>query len=228
MVPDELSRDDRGDPHEDAHRRPGRLRRRRGRRGAAVTAPPRPPTPRRGGRGRLDRLHRTSRPMTPPRPPGGDRRWDRQQRRARQRERRHLGGRGDHSPTATPSTYGSTRTMTSSSSRATTRPPTSDDGADHEDLPLGARSDRRGAGRSAALVGSTGAHRRRGAAARVVPARALPAAAGRRAGRPRPADFTTRIDHPYWPMRPGTTWRYVERGGGEVANVRVTSPTAPR
>lgn len=38
----------------------------------------------------------------------------------------------------------------------------------------------------------------------------------------RPADFTTRIDHPYWPMRPGTTWRYVERGGGEVAHVRVT------
>lgn len=38
----------------------------------------------------------------------------------------------------------------------------------------------------------------------------------------RPDDFTTRIDHPYWPMRPGTTWRYVERGGGEVATVRVT------
>jgi hypothetical protein len=33
--------------------------------------------------------------------------------------------------------------------------------------------------------------------------------------------FTTRIDHPYWPMRPGTTWHYVERGGGEVAKVRV-------
>ena len=38
----------------------------------------------------------------------------------------------------------------------------------------------------------------------------------------RPEDFTTRIDHPYWPMRPGTTWRSVERGGGEVARVRVT------
>lgn len=37
-----------------------------------------------------------------------------------------------------------------------------------------------------------------------------------------PADFTTRIDHEYWPMRPGTTWRYRERGGGEVATVRVT------
>ncbi len=36
-----------------------------------------------------------------------------------------------------------------------------------------------------------------------------------------PRDFTSRIDHPYWPMRPGTTWHYVERGGGEVATVRV-------
>jgi hypothetical protein len=35
-------------------------------------------------------------------------------------------------------------------------------------------------------------------------------------------DFSTRIDHPYWPMRPGTTWHYVERGGGEVAHVRTT------
>ncbi len=25
-----------------------------------------------------------------------------------------------------------------------------------------------------------------------------------------PADFTTRIDNPYWPMRPGTRWIYVE------------------
>ena len=37
-----------------------------------------------------------------------------------------------------------------------------------------------------------------------------------------PADFTTRIDHPYWPMRPGTTWRYVETGGGESQRVTVT------
>jgi hypothetical protein len=34
-------------------------------------------------------------------------------------------------------------------------------------------------------------------------------------------DFTTRIDNAYWPMRPGTTWHYVERGGGEVARVKV-------
>lgn len=45
---------------------------------------------------------------------------------------------------------------------------------------------------------------------------------GDQAVRLRPRDFTTRIDHPYWPMRPGTTWHYVERGGGEVASVRVT------
>jgi hypothetical protein len=25
-----------------------------------------------------------------------------------------------------------------------------------------------------------------------------------------PADFTTRIDNPYWPMRPGTRWVYRE------------------
>jgi hypothetical protein len=27
-----------------------------------------------------------------------------------------------------------------------------------------------------------------------------------------PADFTTRIDNPYWPMRPGTRWVYRETG----------------
>ena len=37
-----------------------------------------------------------------------------------------------------------------------------------------------------------------------------------------PADFTTRIDHPYWPMRPGTVWHLVERGGGETQRVTVT------
>lgn len=42
-----------------------------------------------------------------------------------------------------------------------------------------------------------------------------------------PADFTTRIDNPYWPMTPGTTWHYVERGGGEkqTVTVRVTGRT---
>ncbi|MGG5258695.1 hypothetical protein [Phycicoccus avicenniae] len=37
-----------------------------------------------------------------------------------------------------------------------------------------------------------------------------------------PADFTTRIDNPYWPMRPGTTWRYTETSGGETARVTIT------
>jgi hypothetical protein len=36
-----------------------------------------------------------------------------------------------------------------------------------------------------------------------------------------PADFTTRIDNPYWPMAPGTTWRYVEREAGEKQTVTV-------
>jgi hypothetical protein len=37
-----------------------------------------------------------------------------------------------------------------------------------------------------------------------------------------PADFTARIDHPYWPMRPGTVWRFVEREGAAVQRVTVT------
>ncbi|MBA3782123.1 MAG: hypothetical protein H0X12_09770 [Nocardioides sp.] len=37
-----------------------------------------------------------------------------------------------------------------------------------------------------------------------------------------PADFTTRIDHPYWPMRPGTVWHFVEHGDGETQRVTVT------
>ena len=37
-----------------------------------------------------------------------------------------------------------------------------------------------------------------------------------------PADFTTRIDNPYWPMRPGSRWVYeeTEDGGGEVGRLR--------
>ena len=33
-----------------------------------------------------------------------------------------------------------------------------------------------------------------------------------------PADFTTRIDNPYWPMRPGSRWVYRETDaeGGRV------------
>lgn len=38
-----------------------------------------------------------------------------------------------------------------------------------------------------------------------------------------PADFTTRIDNPYWPMRPGTRWVYRETDGeGGVQRVVVT------
>lgn len=43
----------------------------------------------------------------------------------------------------------------------------------------------------------------------------------------RPGDFTTRIDNPYWPMRPGTIWRYVETNDDETQQitVRVTHRT---
>jgi hypothetical protein len=39
-----------------------------------------------------------------------------------------------------------------------------------------------------------------------------------------PADFTTRIDNPYWPMRPGTRWVYLERSvsGGAPQRIVVT------
>ena len=33
---------------------------------------------------------------------------------------------------------------------------------------------------------------------------------GKRAGSPEPRDFTTRIDNPWWPMRPGSRWVYRE------------------
>ena len=36
-----------------------------------------------------------------------------------------------------------------------------------------------------------------------------------------PADFTVEIDHPYWPMKPGTRWTYREDEGGEVKEVVV-------
>ncbi len=43
----------------------------------------------------------------------------------------------------------------------------------------------------------------------------------------RPRDFTTKIDNPYWPMRPGTTWKYVEKDDEETQQitVRVTHRT---
>jgi hypothetical protein len=43
-----------------------------------------------------------------------------------------------------------------------------------------------------------------------------------------PADFTTRIDNPYWPMRPGSRWVYREddgEGGVQWVVVRVTHAT---
>jgi hypothetical protein len=40
-----------------------------------------------------------------------------------------------------------------------------------------------------------------------------------------PADFTTTIDNPYWPMAPGTRWVYRERGGAGPANRVVVTVT---
>jgi hypothetical protein len=37
-----------------------------------------------------------------------------------------------------------------------------------------------------------------------------------------PADFTTNIDNPYWPMRPGSHWVYREVENGETQRVEVT------
>jgi hypothetical protein len=37
-----------------------------------------------------------------------------------------------------------------------------------------------------------------------------------------PADFTTRIDNPYWPMAPGDKWVYKETDEGEQYKVEVT------
>jgi hypothetical protein len=37
-----------------------------------------------------------------------------------------------------------------------------------------------------------------------------------------PADFTTNIDNPYWPMRPGSHWVYREIENGEAQRVDVT------
>src|SRR3954452_19366216 len=48
------------------------------------------------------------------------------------------------------------------------------------------------------------------------------------AGAPDPAHFTTRIDNPYWPMKPGSRWVYREtdtHGVGQRIVVRVTHMT---
>ena len=48
------------------------------------------------------------------------------------------------------------------------------------------------------------------------------------AGAPDPAQFTTRIDNPYWPMTPGSRWVYREtdtHGGDQRIVVRVTRRT---
>jgi hypothetical protein len=37
-----------------------------------------------------------------------------------------------------------------------------------------------------------------------------------------PGEFSTRITNPWWPMRPGTRWHYLERTGSEVDHVTVT------
>jgi hypothetical protein len=37
-----------------------------------------------------------------------------------------------------------------------------------------------------------------------------------------PAEFTTEIDNPYWPMTPGSRWTYKESEGGESLDVVVT------
>jgi len=44
---------------------------------------------------------------------------------------------------------------------------------------------------------------------------------------PNPSDFTTKIDNPYWPMRPGMRWVYREREGGVTQRdvVKVTHRT---
>ena len=43
-----------------------------------------------------------------------------------------------------------------------------------------------------------------------------------------PADFTTRIDNPYWPMRPGSRWVYRETDPDGTRQKVVVTVTRPR
>jgi hypothetical protein len=43
-----------------------------------------------------------------------------------------------------------------------------------------------------------------------------------------PAQFTTAIDNPYWPMRPGTRWTYHESDGADVLEVVVVVTRATK
>jgi hypothetical protein len=54
-----------------------------------------------------------------------------------------------------------------------------------------------------------------------------PTGQARAAQSPDPANFTTRIDNPYWPMRPGTRWVYRETDS-EGARQRVVVTVARR
>jgi hypothetical protein len=45
---------------------------------------------------------------------------------------------------------------------------------------------------------------------------------------PTSSDFTTTIDNPYWPMRPGMRWVYREREGGATQRDVVTVTSATR
>jgi hypothetical protein len=37
-----------------------------------------------------------------------------------------------------------------------------------------------------------------------------------------PANFQAKVDHPYFPLEPGTTWKYVEKDKGQVAENIIT------
>ena len=73
--------------------------------------------------------------------------------------------------------------------------------------------------------GSSGASGQSGQASGGAAASSLPQ--GREHVSLDPADFTTEIDHPYWPMSPGAKWTYRETEDGTVSHdvVTVTNDT---